>query len=754
MYKNMTAVYTLLISLSAANLVLGSLTVPAAVRDLDSCGTCSVTATGNNSIIPIFQVLQVRSPCRCDIDCAVYGDCCPDYSEPAAILNSTIIGTGAEDREFQCRSTFLGACSVTRTTGVHYWTVSECSPNWLSVSTEFENQQIERNCLLGAAPNTNLPPVLDTNTGIVYANEYCAICNGIENILPWSYTFQCSGNLSILAQDPNFTLTQELISAECQPCNFAKPVTSSQQPTLPVPLRTCDPHIGTCLSKEDLEARTGNLLGLETYEEIRKNCTHGPYSLVQAQISGTLSVPYRNQYCAICNGVDINHTELECYTLTVSILSNIFVSVFEGPPPFSLVLDIHGNGIIVAHSGVISTTVPVTCSSGEVFDPVSDQCRPSVCPQGYATNGGNCSFTFENGSLIQVANCSGGFLPLNSSDYEDLGNGTIRLGDEILNFTYTDEDGRPLICLSQNGTIEVNVTVLHFAYPDGYIYITYIGCSLSIVGCVLILLTYGLFKELRTLPGKVLMNLAAAIAVANFFIIVGGPVTPITQLCTAVAIILHTFFLAQFSWMSIMSFEMLRTFRRASQLMSDLSIRSKTRLFTAYFIFGWSVPLIIAAVSVIVNFTSEGLILYGVLEDGTQGSCWINQLESTVVAFIVPVAASLVFNGVVFVYMTYLLCRARHNEKALHTANRVPYLRILLAIFTTTGLTWIFGFLALLVGTSWAWYPFIVLNSTQGFTMSVAFLSTKKVGKVCLACCKKQQVGLPSSKPTVDVVDI
>ena len=130
LFKNMTTVYTLLISLGVTSLVLGSL---AALGDPDSCGLCALQFTVSYTTIivglyidhiitfPRTRTLQyhnydkifIETPCRCDVGCKVYGDCCPDYSEPATI-NSTI-GTDTEDRKFQCRSTLLGDCSTTTT---------------------------------------------------------------------------------------------------------------------------------------------------------------------------------------------------------------------------------------------------------------------------------------------------------------------------------------------------------------------------------------------------------------------------------------------------------------------------------------------------------------------------------------------------------------------------------------------------------------------------------------------------------------
>jgi hypothetical protein len=246
------------------------------------------------------------------------------------------------------------------------------------------------------------------------------------------------------------------------------------------------------------------------------------------------------------------------------------------------------------------------------------------------------------------------------------------------------------------------------------------------------------------------MNLATALLANNLLILIGGPVTqafPDAGLCTAVAISLHYFFLAQFLWMSLMSFEMARTFYQAKKLRVD-STPQKRNLLIVYFIFGWGLPLLISIVSIIVNFTTDRLVQYGVLEDGRLGSCWINHLESAVVAFIVPLVVSLLINVVLFVFVTAYLILASRSQTKLDRNKNLPYFRVNIAVFSVTGLTWIFGFIAILAGTSWAWYPFIIFNSTQGFIIFVAFLVTKKVLKMYwnLLSCHNPQESVKTGK--------
>ena len=724
--------------------------------DLDQCNTCKQPLPGCDS-----------RNCRCDVECEFYGDCCESYNDTSTALD-------VEAPTFQCRSAYLDS-TVPVGEREAFWMVSACPEEWSedATSTDIADVCTSRN---------SLPPVTDMNTGLVYGNEYCAICNGVENIIPWNFRLECSGDLYNRLRDPNFVLTQEILDFECQPCRFIEPrvfnLTSTGLPAQPA--RTCFPHTTSCMNKEELEMITRSRWAEGAYNKLLQQCTDGLFSLV----SSSSSKVFRNQYCAICNGV--NMRDLQCADIP-AYAGECYLNPTSSPPeyesgsgeegeysvsrfsiPFSLVLDVKGDGEIVATSGTITQTITVTCPEGEVFDPIDNTCRKTLCLEGF---GGTCEFILgnddtdqttgnsnqttgnsttgnsnqTNGNSQTTVQCSGQFIQLNETEYEYVDNSTIRYGDEEFNFVSLNSKGQVIICtnFSMNGTVEVNVTILYYTYPTGYLALTYIGCSLSVLGCALLLLTYSIFKELRTLPSKILMNLATTILISNVFILFGDLGS--TDYCTAVAIILHMFFLAQFGWMSIMTFEMGRIFISANKLAPKSSERFQTKLFVAYLLIGWGIPLTITTASVAINFTLDGLILYGELEDGTQGSCWINHLESVVVVFITPLALSLLFTGIVFTIVTVLVCSAWQTQAKLEKTQTVHYLRVYIAICSTTGLTWVFGFPAILTGEGWAWYPFILLNSTQGFLIFLAFICTKKIGKLYLSLIWREPA-VPSTK--------
>ena len=435
----------------------------------------------------------------------------------------------------------------------------------------------------------------------------------------------------------------------------------------------------------------------------------------------------------------------------------------------------------------------VDCPEDQVA--VGFSCRPTLCPGGYSKKGGQCVFvsnalannhneclsirvTLNSSDYIQLTNdtvlygnrahtivgynsetqpiiclnnsvigdpinCSSGLVALNNTEFISLSNDTILFNGKMYDVVKYD-DGRAIICPPNATAIFRNST--KFSYPVGYFILTYIGCSLSVVGCALVLLTYGLFKNLRTLPSLILMNLATAILANNLLIIIGGPVTeafPSIELCTTVAVSLHFFFLAQFTWMVLMSFQMAKTFYQARKLISTKKTKA---IFVPFFIIGWSIPLLITTVSIIVDFTTDSLVSYGVLSDGRLGSCWINHAESAIVAFIVPLVLIMIINLTLFIVVTVLLCLAAHSSNKVDKKQNLAYFRVNTAVFSVTGLTWIFGFIALLAGTGWAWYPFIIFNSTQGFVIFIAFLLTKHVLKLYMNLLLYRKDTVPSTK--------
>ena len=668
---------------------------------------CVISVLKTASLLPTVTCRSCASSCsfgsqfehcRCDADCVLYGDCCADWNITCS--NSSAGSTELEERSYDYECYLLPSSENPR----HFWMVTSCPDEGFAGTGPMEDL-IVLNC---ASDGEALAlPVTDRSTGAVFKNEYCAACNGVTDYAPWSYGIICSPVIEGVIANNSGTIMQEDLGRYCSFSRYLPPT------GLLVPdARDCFQVQDTCLINGQVGLDLANTTGL-SYQTIVDLCETEPQSLTGVHNVSELAEPFKNPYCALCAGVCAE--DIVCF----SPLSP------ENDPngiPFTVFLNINGDGL-VATSTEVTTTVTVSCTDGQVYDIASKQCRDTVCFNGIEVLiGMDCS-----------SECNESLIELNETDsFQYVGDGSILFANQVLEVEFNTSRGFPVVCINftENGTELVNMTITTFRYPSGYFVLTYIGCSLSVIACVLLLVTYGLFKELRTLPSTIVMNLAVAIIIGYLLILLGGPVVaafPTVELCASIAILLHYFFLSQFSWMSIMSFEMTRTFYQGYKLRMTESKGFKINLLVTYLFIGWGTPLIITVVTIIVNYTTDGLVLYGVQEDGTLGSCWINHLESSVVAFIVPLVLSLLFNSVAFTITLVFICNAARSQAKLHKDKNIPYIRLTVAVFSISGLTWLFGLLAIFSSAAWTWYPFIVFNTLQGLLIFIVFLATKRV---------------------------
>ena len=790
--------------------------------------------------------------CKCDADCQVFGDCCgastPPNSCPASQLSPLPDGVMLD-----CISTYLNPNILVLADKEAFLMVSTCPHSWI----ETENGIIAENCI---SPNsaTTLPPMTNTITGIVYRNEYCAICNGVRELIAWQTNLVCNPAIYQLLVQQSITdilLSEpDILRRECQACSFHIPTVMTTETTSQTMTqhngykapRSCIPSKNMCLSQMLLETKIHRILQNETYALMEQECVSGVIDHVRVTSSGVL---YRNKQCAACNAV--NKDDRQCYTLakrdeipalcfppitdltattitstTATTAADTIPTTDSNPtnftvmsriiekidPPivpsifFTITLSNLGGGMVSISTMSESANISLNCPEGTA--PVGMECRPTQCPEGYTETGGRCSYNMplppnlHRGLNFTMENCTSGILVLNETDYFDLGNDTVILADDksVVGVMDYDEFGRPLICITKmffldcltalvplnesdythlgNNSLVYKNEIFEVMFYDklgrplicpenitspkltiitsqilatllGLQELTYIGCSLSLLGTTLILLTYSLFRELRTLPGLILMNLSSTILAIDIIFIAGNIAIqsyPVKELCSSLAIVLHFSYLSQFAWMSIFICEMVRNFYKARQLLTDSS-KTKHQLIVAYLCIGWCLPLLVIAITITLNFSVDGAVLYGADKDETKYLCWINHYTSFIITFLIPLVLSLSCNLLMLSLTTYLLCIASRDQSKLQRSNTFTLIRVWLAIFSTTGLTWIFGFVAILDQLNWVWYPFVIFNSTQGLAMFLAFLFSKKALRLYLDLftCKKLKKYILSS---------
>ena len=246
---------------------------------------------------------------------------------------------------------------------------------------------------------------------------------------------------------------------------------------------------------------------------------------------------------------------------TVVTIKPLVTQQHPPPPPLNILFDFSSNKIIIqSKTTKIKILEQKTCQEGFVYDPFVKKCREAFRKEVINTNRLIYSTNITSGVVLTL-NCSS--VQLNSSEIVLYPNGTLWVPlyasehnrtDYVINGSYV------FLCTNFSGNYSKKENIATWSYVVSTLQIlTYAGSSVSILSLLILLVIYCIFKELRTLPGKNLINLSFAMIFYHLFLFVAG-LRNIEELCIGIAILLHYFLLCSFAWMSVMAFDVVKTF--------------------------------------------------------------------------------------------------------------------------------------------------------------------------------------------------
>ncbi|XP_067052552.1 uncharacterized protein [Acropora muricata] len=199
--------------------------------------------------------------------------------------------------------------------------------------------------------------------------------------------------------------------------------------------------------------------------------------------------------------------------------------------------------------------------------------------------------------------------------------------------------------------------------------VNYVGFSMSITALLFFLLTYFLFAELRTYPGKTVMHLSCALIAMQLTYLVSSEVVSLVMR-SVLGVLLHYFILAVFLWTSAIAHDTQKTF-------TTLGAESDCRL---------SRPARLYAISI-------------------------------------PVSLLLLFNLIALI-RTVVAIKLLGNTRAPHK-KKLP--TIVLKLIVIMGMTWIPGIAAAFLPDTHLEYPFFIVNSLQGVLICFSFLCKRQI---------------------------
>ncbi|XP_078374510.1 adhesion G protein-coupled receptor L4-like [Oculina patagonica] len=440
------------------------------------------------------------------------------------------------------------------------------------------------------------------------------------------------------------------------------------------------------------------------------------------------NIRFRNPQCALCNGFKLNDQDSGCE-----------FDDYGTTPSLTILFDFTSTSKYIVHvkdwkNDVFKNTEKeFSCQTDEVFDPFVGNCKKIVSTRSQATNNTSDDDHLQgkhNESQNWNANCT--VIAFNKTDFVQLSNGSIYLKPHnklYNNMTYMLRDSKLLLCVNfsrnfsrtekEGGKQTITKT------PALLQLLSAIGCIVSMVSLVLLLITYIVFAELRNLPGKIIINLALSLLLYQSLFL-SAVKTDDQDTCLAIAVLLHFFVLSSFTWMTVMAYDMRRIFTNISEgVVAHRQNQSGgyTKRLMNYCLYAWGSPVLFVVVCVITDHIKKGSIGYGQGEE----ECFISQLQALLYSFVLPVALLMIFNLIALGHtVVHIIKTRKRTQQQKNRRHDTSVAVICVKMASVMGVTWILGIAANLKALSFLWYPYVVLNSLQGLFIFLSFAASGK----------------------------
>ncbi|KAL6071256.1 G-protein-coupled receptor family protein [Balamuthia mandrillaris] len=240
--------------------------------------------------------------------------------------------------------------------------------------------------------------------------------------------------------------------------------------------------------------------------------------------------------------------------------------------------------------------------------------------------------------------------------------------------------------------------------------------ALSVGGAGATILTFTIFRDIRTYPIKLITYLCGCIVCANLFFIFAfeDPFLENNALCFVTGIIVHGFFLACFFWTFCIAFNFYQMIVRRN--------REPQTLEKWYHLIAWGCPLF--CVLFVCGFRQYG-------DTGSSSACYIGDALFIFLFFFLPGLIIISANTILFFFVAREIHETLASAPKSDKRERNKEYRVYLSIFVSIGLSWAFGFLMIIFEQEVIFLIFLTLFSVttplQGFLIFIFYCLNMKV---------------------------
>ena len=606
---------------------------------------------------------QAHTPnhCFCDPLCAVYKDCCTNANvSPDADIANISFGCSYIPRIYDRWFVFV---------------VNSCPEG-----TEYELQKL---CTEPDEQNVySSTPVSALNTGFLYQNMYCAMCNEIDDYVFWKAKLRCNWEPSVNSTLRSFSIKKLFLRDECS--FFYMP------PQANITYRICYPTISSCPEK----ANESTTLPPNDNDYECKNSGN--------MYVATSDAIYKNPACYECNhGPDTLNENAACKVVK-TILNITIIDRYQGAYTLNMLFDLSTRQSFITRDGndfkVEMASFIGRCGHGEAYDPFKGQCK-SFCD----THLENCA-----GSFGQTFGPTCSYVKMNFSDFLLMNDSVIQhlaSGKQYRKFKHL-EDG-VLICVEKISRSDRSNTLIQV---DNIFHMSTNGISmLSLLATIFIYVKTSLHK----LPGKCLLCLSLSLLVAQSMLLVAPVAEDSVIWCKVASFVMHYSFMTSFTWMNVMAFDVYYSFTKHFQQASARGME----WFLKYSIYAWLAPLAI----VVAAFFIDEFSSWKYRPKYADPICWINDSTGLLIFFLAPLALILVTNMFFFSLSFKNICMSYRTKTEEVKRGKPGQTLIYLKLSVVMGLTWVFGFFGNVVNDDIFWTLFAISNGLQGLFIFLGF---------------------------------
>ena len=667
------------------------------VRSIDPDGQCSMRdrCLNTSSASPLIygEELFIRSRnCFCDSVCEQYGDCCEQSTSRSS------------PDQYECVDFLLPTIShrISPFPRLSVWMRTRCLPIYFGSQVDQQcrnvpDEMFEDNPML-------FLPVTSLQTNITYRNYYCAYCNNDANekIQFWEYKPFCHGDGSdrdyvTLSNDEQVQYYLQNLTRFCLKTILYPHERGSSQPS--VFIRPC---------KQALPSHCPSVTSADLALKCSRSATAYRYVLNSTLI-------YRNPFCAQCH--QLNSSEFTCSDphLRSSLLPMAHIRIH----PLSILFDptllkryLNNNTI----PRIIYSMNYNCTNANELYDLFENRCS---------------TVTNSSDEFIVSMRCS---YPMQTNlqpvDTISSGNGSLALVKDAI-FLSKDEyvfisDQRIVFC-ADRWTKGRSSSIVPISFPTYRHVLSVICTSISLACLLLFAVVFCLIPSLHNLPGQCLLFLSISLFIGQFTFILTSNVRSNASACVASAILIHYFYLSSFVWLLILSIQIHSTFNR--QIVQPDRPNKKYHHLLAYNALVWCSTGMIILIACLLQWAvpqssfSPG---YGSV------FCSISKANAMIVFFLLPIGCLLFVVTILFIRTLLAIHRSRSLAKlasatsSSHT-HQASIAFVYARLASLMGIQWILLILALVIGQTWSWIIFEIINSLPGVFICLGFLCSKRL---------------------------